>query len=176
MKAMLTAGAAALLLAAAPAVLAQTATEPTAATRQADENRDECRVERPTGSKLKVIGRSIATVAVGPMPGSTPTAVPSATPMRQNRTFCHCSAVWKPRSRLSKSSRSASQPVADQRQPLLQRQDEDEPARHGQDHRGQQGLTHGRLLPRERGQQHRAERAEQQPEALEGDLRPIRDR
>jgi hypothetical protein len=36
-----------------------------------------------TGSKLNVIGSSIATVAVGPMPGSTPTAVPSSTPTKQ---------------------------------------------------------------------------------------------
>jgi len=36
-----------------------------------------------TGSRLKVIGSSMAIVAVGPMPGSTPTAVPSTTPSRQ---------------------------------------------------------------------------------------------
>lgn len=36
-----------------------------------------------TGSKLNVIGSSIATVAVGPMPGRTPTAVPSSTPTKQ---------------------------------------------------------------------------------------------
>jgi hypothetical protein len=40
-------------------------------------------ISADTGSKLKVIGSSSAMVAVGPMPGSTPTAVPSATPMRQ---------------------------------------------------------------------------------------------
>ena len=36
-----------------------------------------------TGSKLKVIGSSMAIVAVGPMPGSTPTSVPSSTPTKQ---------------------------------------------------------------------------------------------
>jgi hypothetical protein len=36
-----------------------------------------------TGSKLKVIGSSMAIVAVGPMPGSTPTMVPSRTPTKQ---------------------------------------------------------------------------------------------
>jgi hypothetical protein len=40
-------------------------------------------ISAATGSRLKVIGSSIAIVAVGPMPGSTPTAVPSTTPMRQ---------------------------------------------------------------------------------------------
>ena len=36
-----------------------------------------------TGAKEKVIGSSIAIVAVGPMPGSTPTRVPSSTPTKQ---------------------------------------------------------------------------------------------
>jgi hypothetical protein len=40
-----------------------------------------------TGSKLNVIGRSIAIVAVGPMPGSTPTSVPSSTPTKHHSRF-----------------------------------------------------------------------------------------
>jgi hypothetical protein len=36
-----------------------------------------------TGSKLKVIGSSIAIVAVGPIPGRQPTMVPSSTPTKQ---------------------------------------------------------------------------------------------
>ena len=32
------------------------------------------------GSRLKVTGSRTATVSAGPMPGSTPTAVPSVTP------------------------------------------------------------------------------------------------
>ena len=36
-----------------------------------------------TGSKLKVIGSSMAIVAVGPIPGRTPTSVPSSTPTKQ---------------------------------------------------------------------------------------------
>ena len=35
------------------------------------------------GSKVKVIGRRIATVPVGPMPGRTPTSVPRRTPTKQ---------------------------------------------------------------------------------------------
>ena len=34
-------------------------------------------ISEPAGSSLKVIGSSSATVSAGPMPGSTPTAVPS---------------------------------------------------------------------------------------------------
>ena len=35
------------------------------------------------GSSAYVIGRSIATVATGPMPGSTPMSVPTETPVKQ---------------------------------------------------------------------------------------------
>jgi hypothetical protein len=35
------------------------------------------------GPSLKVNGSSIATVATGPMPGRTPTRVPSTQPMKQ---------------------------------------------------------------------------------------------
>ena len=40
-----------------------------------------------TGGTLKVIGSSIAIVASGPMPGSTPISVPTKTPMKQNQRF-----------------------------------------------------------------------------------------
>ena len=36
-----------------------------------------------TGSSVNEIGSSIATVVTGPIPGSTPTTVPSKTPMKQ---------------------------------------------------------------------------------------------
>ncbi len=37
-----------------------------------------------TAGKLKVIGNSMAIVASGPMPGSTPISVPTSTPMKQS--------------------------------------------------------------------------------------------
>jgi hypothetical protein len=40
-------------------------------------------IREETGGRPKVIGSSIAMVATGPRPGSTPTAVPSRTPMKQ---------------------------------------------------------------------------------------------
>ena len=36
-----------------------------------------------TGDSVKVMGSSIAIVAVGPIPGRTPISVPSRTPMKQ---------------------------------------------------------------------------------------------
>ena len=40
-------------------------------------------ISAPTGATLKVIGSSIAMVASGPMPGSTPIKVPTETPIMQ---------------------------------------------------------------------------------------------
>src|SRR5688572_18111084 len=52
------------------------------------------------GVRLKVTGRSIAIVATGPMPGSTPIRVPSITPIRQYIRLIGVRATPKPRARL----------------------------------------------------------------------------
>ena len=39
----------------------------------------------PTGGSPKVMGNSIAIVATVPMPGKTPTSVPTSAPIRQNK-------------------------------------------------------------------------------------------
>ncbi|MCY1297099.1 hypothetical protein D9M70_465250 [compost metagenome] len=57
-----------------------------------------------TGSSWKVIGSSMAMVAVAPMPGSTPIKVPSKTPIRQKSRLAGEAAVAKPSARLLKSS------------------------------------------------------------------------
>src|SRR5438128_2485265 len=44
-------------------------------------------ISAPTGGRPKVIGSSMATVAMVPMPGSTPTSVPTRAPIRQSRMF-----------------------------------------------------------------------------------------
>ena len=50
-------------------------------------------ISEVTGSNLKVIGSSIAIVAVGPIPGSTPTIVPRKTPTKHQSKFHGLSAV-----------------------------------------------------------------------------------
>ena len=40
-------------------------------------------ISAPTGGNPNVIGSSMATVATVPMPGSTPTSVPTSAPSRQ---------------------------------------------------------------------------------------------
>ena len=48
------------------------------------------------GSRLKVTGSSRATVSAGPIPGSTPTAVPSVTPTSAQNRLNGVSATAKP--------------------------------------------------------------------------------
>src|SRR4051812_6883644 len=59
----------------------------------------------PTGSlKLNVIGSSSATVSAGPMPGSTPTSVPSVTPAAASSRFSGVRTCPKPSIRLAAKS------------------------------------------------------------------------
>src|SRR5512138_3350157 len=64
-------------------------------------------ISEVAGSRLSVIGRSMAMVAVGPMPGSTPTSVPSRQPRKQKAMLCGCSATDRPSPRLAIKSISA---------------------------------------------------------------------
>src|SRR5882724_4460868 len=61
-------------------------------------------IKAPTGGRPKVIGSNIATVAMVPMPGSTPTSVPTRAPIRHSRRLIGVKATPKPRARLEKSS------------------------------------------------------------------------
>src|SRR3712207_4347444 len=63
------------------------------------------RMNAPTGSsKLKVMGSSSATVSAGPMPGSTPTSVPSVTPAAASSRFSGDRTAPKPSIRLAAKS------------------------------------------------------------------------
>ena len=55
-----------------------------------------------TGERLKVIGSSMAIVATGPMPGSTPISVPSITPISAYSRWIGEIATPKPMIRLLK--------------------------------------------------------------------------
>src|SRR6187397_2913895 len=57
-----------------------------------------------TGSRVNVTGSRTATVIAGPIPGRTPTAVPSVTPANAQRSWVTVSAWLKP----SASARSVS--------------------------------------------------------------------
>src|SRR5688572_8246486 len=74
-------------------------------------------ISAPVGSSLTVSGRSIATVSAGPTPGSTPTKVPSVTPMRPHSRFMGCSATAKPCSSACSASISDSRAAEEWREP-----------------------------------------------------------
>src|SRR3954469_18583469 len=61
-------------------------------------------ISAPTGGRPKVMGSNMATVAMVPMPGSTPTSVPTSAPIRQSRRLTGVKATPKPRARFEKSS------------------------------------------------------------------------
>src|SRR5216683_6980216 len=80
-------------------------------------------IRAPTGGSPNVIGSSIATVAMVPMPGNTPTSVPTRAPIRHSRRLIGLKATPKPRARLEK--RSAITPSLNQEtREELQRQPE----------------------------------------------------
>src|ERR1700709_454338 len=54
-------------------------------------------ISAPTGGRPKVIGNNIATVAIVPMPGSTPTSVPTSAPIRHSRMLTGIAIDTPPR-------------------------------------------------------------------------------
>src|SRR5512138_2808088 len=70
-------------------------------------------MSEPAGSSLKVTGNSSATVSAGPMPGSTPTAVPSSTPINAYSRFIGCSATTRPwpRAEIGSMGSASEQPI-----------------------------------------------------------------
>src|SRR5688572_25613288 len=71
----------------------------------------------PVGSSLTVSGSSIATVSAGPTPGSTPTNVPSVTPINPHIRFIGCRATPKPAIRAWNASTSDSRAAEQRRKP-----------------------------------------------------------
>jgi hypothetical protein len=49
-----------------------------------------------TGETRKVVGRSKAIAALGPIPGRTPMRVPSRTPKKQNKRLMGEREIWNP--------------------------------------------------------------------------------
>src|SRR5262249_8104561 len=76
----------------------------------------------PTGGRPNVIGKSLAMVATVPMPGRTPTKVPTRAPSRQNRTLYRLDATWKPIQRFARRSDMAYSPQSVEARPKLERQ------------------------------------------------------
>src|SRR5688500_10227521 len=88
----------------------------------------------------KVIGNSMAMVAVAPMPGRTPIRVPSRTPIRQKPMLARVEAVAKPSARLLRRSIaiSSAQPGAETLERQPERVAEDDRGEHSQRDRQRQ--------------------------------------
>src|SRR6185503_21222321 len=92
-------------------------------------------ISAPTGGRPNVIGRSIAIVASGPMPGSTPISVPTSVPMRHSIRLVGVAATEKPCARLTNRSMVRSSEPRPELQREVQSPGEEQRAEQGQ-HRG----------------------------------------
>src|SRR5215218_3126045 len=129
-------------------------------------------MKAPVGSsKLNVIGSSSAIVSAGPIPGSTPTNVPSSTPMAAKARFSGERTVPNPSIRSEMTARAAMS--EDRRQPARKRhpevlregreepEAEDQPGEHVTDQRVRAEDARQRNEHRRRGQRV-ADRLEQE--------------
>src|SRR5262245_21168540 len=100
-------------------------------------------ISADTGCSAYVVGSSMAMVATGPMPGSTPISVPRSAPISAYRRLTGVSATEKPSARWPSRSMERSL-SADERRPdgQLQLQPDDEHP-HGQ--RSEKHAGDGRL-------------------------------
>src|SRR5688572_24886555 len=121
-----------------------------------------------TGGTLKVSGSSIAIVASGPMPGSTPMSVPSSTPMKQNHRFCSVSATVNPKMRLLNSSMSVFPDPLDHRIGQPEAPDEDGKRHDGEADRQQSDLDPLEFLARGRRDRYQEKQRGNEPGLLHG--------
>ena len=63
-------------------------------------------ISAEVGGRVYIEGSSMAIVAIGPNPGSTPISVPSKAPRKAYPRLASDSEVWKPSTRFCKRSMS----------------------------------------------------------------------
>src|SRR3972149_5605478 len=100
-----------------------------------------------SGPRPKVIGKSMAMVGIGPMPGSTPISVPRRQPSRAKPTFLSVSAALKPVARFWRRSNSIL-PAPPGRQRLRQSVDEHDDSENRQAAAEQERFDHVHAAPR----------------------------
>src|SRR5689334_15158685 len=123
-------------------------------------------ISAPTGGRPKVIGSSIATVAMVPMPGSTPTRVPTSAPIRHINRLIGENATAKPWARLANRSIAPSlhQEAREQRHRQSQHVREQQRAGGGQADADDQRLAPARLVGSERRDQEARQTRDHEPE------------
>src|SRR5258705_1265288 len=129
-------------------------------------------IKAPTGGRPNVMGSSMATVAMVPMPGRTPTSVPTSAPTRHSRRLIGVNATPKPRARLEKSSAiapSLNQKTREklQRQPELQR--DKQTTSDAQANSDDDGFLPSRLRRAQRGNHEACECRNHQAQRADGD-------
>src|ERR1700744_4817424 len=107
----------------------------------------------------KVRGSSTEMVASGPMPGSTPTMLPTSTPTKHHIRFCGSSATPKPYQRSGRAEARISEPPLEQREGNLQHVGEQERAGDGDAGGQDRRALQGRGPVAERGDEDTHERA-----------------
>src|SRR5215207_2847158 len=105
------------------------------------------RMSAPVASRVYVSGSRSATVIAGPMPGSTPTAVPMNTPNSAYIRYWGCSAVAKPSSSALRLSIEDRYPVQEraggQREPEPEADEQRHPPALGAERDGRAPEQHG---------------------------------
>src|SRR4051812_22321087 len=123
-------------------------------------------ISAPTGGRPNVIGSSIATVAMVPMPGNTPTRVPTRAPIRHSSRLIGVNATPKPSARLEKSSAiapSLNQEAREQLQRQPQRVGKKQAASDRQAHADDDRFLPPRFRRAERRDQEARHRRDHQP-------------
>src|SRR6476661_247386 len=145
-------------------------------------------ISADTGCSAYVVGNSIAMVATGPMPGSTPISVPSSAPISAYSRLTGVSATPKPTARWPiRSMASFLLPPGPDRQLQLQPDDEYSDGEGSEQNTGDQRFARAELVAcgaRRHDQQHRRQRdadgahdrAEQHDAAQYDDERPPAER
>src|SRR6516165_7893821 len=125
-------------------------------------------ISAPTGGSPNVIGSSMAMVATGPTPGSTPISVPTRAPIRQNKTFIGESATAKPWARLAKRSMEAPSEPRPESERQIEAVHEQHRTEEGK-HRGPDNRFAPAHLNRGSGGNHQRDEARQhEPEGTDG--------
>src|SRR6266540_1304527 len=118
-----------------------------------------------TGSRWNVSGSSIAMVAMGPIPGSTPIRVLTMAPMKAKPRFAGVMATPNPTARLSSSSIGL--PLRPDRDRQSQPDDEDRPGERDEHQGGEKRLDRAQGARRDSAHADQQENGNHQPEALE---------
>src|SRR3954454_13527213 len=119
------------------------------------------------GSRWKVSGSSIAMVAMGPMPGSTPISVPTMAPMKAKPRLAGVSATENPMARLWKSSMTL--PLGPDGNRQAEADDEDRPGERDENDRGDRRLQRPQGRRRNGTDAGEEQNGNHQPQGLDGE-------